>query len=133
MWLLIAFIILAYLLGSISSAIIICKVMGYPDPRTEGSKNPGATNVLRVANKTAAIMTLLGDALKGFIPVFIAKLMGLEGISLGFIALAAFIGHLFPIFFGFKGGKGVATYLGCLLGLSWLLGLLAIADRKSVV
>lgn len=126
MLLFILFLILAYLFGSISSAIIVCRLMGYPDPRTAGSKNPGATNVLRVAGKIPAIIALLGDALKGFAPVLIAKIgFGIHGMDLGWIALAAFLGHVYPIFFGFRGGKGVATYFGCLFALSWVLGLFA--------
>ncbi|HLB42129.1 MAG TPA: glycerol-3-phosphate 1-O-acyltransferase PlsY [Gammaproteobacteria bacterium] len=116
-------IIIAYLFGSLSSAIIVCKIMGLPDPRTQGSKNPGATNVLRIGGKKVALITLLGDALKGMIPVLIAKWYGFNTIGLAFIAYAAFIGHLFPIFFRFQGGKGVATALGCLLALSWPTGL----------
>lgn len=113
----------AYLIGSISSAIIVCKVMGLPDPRTEGSRNPGATNVLRIGGKVPAIITLLGDMLKGVIPVLIAKWLGFDAAMLAPVAFAAFIGHLFPVFFGFEGGKGVATALGCLFAISWPLGL----------
>ncbi|MET0100926.1 MAG: glycerol-3-phosphate 1-O-acyltransferase PlsY [Sedimenticola sp.] len=112
----------AYLLGSISSAIIVCKLMGLPDPRTEGSNNPGATNVLRIGGKKAAAVTLLGDSLKGFIPVLIANLMGVDPMVLAGVALAAFLGHLYPVFFGFKGGKGVATALGVQFGLGWQIG-----------
>lgn len=112
-------IIIAYLFGSISSAIIVCKLMRLPDPRTTGSKNPGATNVLRIGGKKAAIITLLGDLLKGLIPVVIAQMLGFSSIVLALVAIAAFIGHLFPIFFRFEGGKGVATALGCLIALSW--------------
>ncbi|MES9961425.1 MAG: glycerol-3-phosphate 1-O-acyltransferase PlsY [Sedimenticola sp.] len=112
----------AYLLGSISSAIIVCKLMGLPDPRTEGSNNPGATNVLRIGGKKAAAITLLGDSLKGFIPVLIANLMGVDPMVLAGVALAAFLGHLYPVFFGFKGGKGVATALGIQFGLGWQIG-----------
>src|SRR3990167_7024040 len=111
--------IIAYLFGSISSAIIVCKIMGLPDPRTEGSRNPGATNVLRIGGKKAAAITLIGDMLKGFLPVFIAAIIGLDSIGLALVAFAAFSGHLFPIFFRFEGGKGVATALGCLIALSW--------------
>jgi glycerol-3-phosphate acyltransferase PlsY len=100
----------AYLLGSVSSAIIVCRLLGLPDPRGEGSGNPGATNVLRIGGKKAAAVTLIGDMLKGLLPV-----------------LAAFLGHLYPVFFGFRGGKGVATALGVLLGLHWPVGLLTIA------
>lgn len=120
-------IIIAYLLGSLSSAIIVCRLWGLPDPRTEGSKNPGATNVLRIGNKKAAIITLLGDGLKGFIPVLAANYYGIDGAPLALIGLAAFFGHLFPVFFRFEGGKGVATSFGALLGLSWPLGAIAIA------
>ncbi|MDX1810568.1 MAG: glycerol-3-phosphate 1-O-acyltransferase PlsY [Gammaproteobacteria bacterium] len=114
----------AYLIGSISSAIIVCKIMGLPDPRTTGSKNPGATNVLRSGNKKAAAITLIGDALKGLIPVLVAKFLGLSPEILAATAVAAFMGHLYPIFFAFKGGKGVATALGVYLGISFPIGLL---------
>lgn len=103
-------IIIAYLFGSISAAIVTCKVMRLPDPRSQGSRNPGATNVLRIGGKKAAIFTLLGDMLKGFIPVLLAKWYGFDNLSLSLITLAAFLGHLFPIFFRFEGGKGVAVY-----------------------
>ena len=115
-------IIAAYLMGSVSSAIIVCKLMGLPDPRTQGSNNPGATNVLRIGGKKAAAITLLGDSLKGFIPVFIANLMDVSPLILAAVALAAFLGHLYPVFFGFKGGKGVATALGLQFGLGWGIG-----------
>lgn len=117
----IAFIIGAYLLGSLSSAIIVCRCFRLPDPRGEGSGNPGTTNVLRLGGKVPAIITLVGDVLKGFIPVYVAKLMGIDALYLGYIAMAAFFGHLFPIFFRFQGGKGVATLLGAVAGLSWPL------------
>lgn len=116
------FIVAAYLSGSISAAIIVCKIMQLPDPRTEGSGNPGATNVLRVGGKKAAAITLLGDMLKGFVPVFVAHLFGVSALALAIIGFAAFIGHLYPVFFGFKGGKGVATMLGVLFGFHWLIG-----------
>ena len=116
-------ILLAYLIGSISSAIVVCKIMGLPDPRTEGSRNPGATNVLRIGGKKAAIITLIGDVVKGIIPVIAAKLYGFDTLSLSLITFAAFFGHLFPIFFRFQGGKGVATAFGCLIALSWPVGL----------
>ncbi len=115
-------IIAAYLLGSISSAIIVCRLMGLPDPRTLGSNNPGATNVLRIGGKKAAAITLFGDGLKGFIPVFIGLKLGVIPLVLGLTGLAAFLGHLYPIFFGFKGGKGVATALGVQFGFSWMIG-----------
>jgi glycerol-3-phosphate acyltransferase PlsY len=111
-----------YLLGSVSSAIIVCKLMGLPDPRTEGSKNPGATNVLRIGGKKAAAITLLGDSLKGFLPVLIANLLQAAPPVLAAVALAAFLGHLYPLFFRFQGGKGVATALGVQFGLGWQIG-----------
>lgn len=113
----------SYLFGSFSSAIIVCKIMGLPDPRTKGSRNPGATNVLRIGGKKAAIITLLGDTLKGVIPVLVAKWFGMEPAGLALVTFAAFLGHLFPIFFRFEGGKGVATALGCMLALAWPVGL----------
>ncbi|MBB72305.1 MAG: glycerol-3-phosphate acyltransferase [Legionellales bacterium] len=121
------FIVAAYLLGSISSAIVVCKVAGLPDPRTEGSKNPGATNVLRVGGKLPAIITLLGDVLKGVIPVLAAKLYGIDGLYLALVACGAFLGHLFPLFFKFQGGKGVATAFGAIIALAWPVGLAALA------
>lgn len=117
----------AYLLGSISSAIIVCRLLGLPDPRGQGSGNPGATNVLRIGGKKAAAITLIGDMLKGLVPVLIAKFLGASVTVQAIVAVAAFLGHLYPIFFGFRGGKGVATVLGVLLGLHWQVGLLTIA------
>jgi len=116
-------VVIAYLIGSLSSAIIVCKALNLPDPRTQGSMNPGATNVLRIAGKGPALITLVGDMLKGFIPVLIGHLIGINGISLGLIAGAAFLGHLYPIFFKFQGGKGVATALGTFLALSPIAGI----------
>ncbi len=116
------FVPVAYIVGSISSAIIICRLMGLPDPREQGSGNPGATNVMRIGGKKAAAITLLGDLLKGFIPVYVANLLAVSADLLAIIGLAAFMGHLYPVFFRFKGGKGVATSIGVLLGFSWLLG-----------
>ena len=116
-------IISGYLIGSISAAIITCKLMGLPDPRSTGSKNPGATNVLRLGGKKAAIITLAGDLIKGLIPVLIAHLLGASEPVLALTGLAAFLGHLYPVFFGFQGGKGVATALGVYIGLSWQAGL----------
>jgi glycerol-3-phosphate acyltransferase PlsY len=113
----------AYLLGSISSAILIARLLGLPDPRGQGSGNPGATNMLRIGGKKAAGFTLAGDMLKGLIPVLIGHALDLPINALALIGFAAFIGHLYPIFFQFKGGKGVATYLGMALGLHWSLGL----------
>lgn len=128
-WLLVP---LAYLVGSISSAIIVCRLMGYPDPRGEGSGNPGATNVMRIGGKKAAAITLAGDALKGVLPVIISKLLGADEYLLAAVMLAAFFGHLYPIFFGFKGGKGVATAFGISLGLYWPLGLAILATWLTV-
>ena len=113
----------AYLLGSVSAAIIVCKVMSLPDPRTQGSGNPGATNVLRVGGKKPAAITLLGDMLKGLLPVLAARALELDTQTIALTGAAAFAGHLFPIFFSFKGGKGVATLLGVLFGFSWWVGL----------
>ena len=116
----------AYLVGSLSFAVIVSRAMGLHDPRTYGSKNPGATNVLRSGSKAAAIVTLLLDALKGWLPVMLVKWFGARyGLGDGTVAmvgLAAFVGHLFPVFFRFKGGKGVATALGVLVATSWILG-----------
>lgn len=117
----------AYLLGSVSCAIIVCRLLGLPDPREQGSGNPGATNVMRIGGKKAAGITLFGDMLKGFIPVYLANVLDISTSLQAVIGLAAFFGHLYPIFFGFKGGKGVATSIGVLLGLSWWLGLAFIA------
>jgi len=132
-------VIAAYLMGSLSSAILLCRVAGLPDPRTEGSGNPGATNVLRFGGKRLAAMVFLGDMLKGLIPVSIATLLGLPPAILAATALAAFLGHVFPVFFGFKGGKGVATTIGVIAGLDPLLALIlllvwlttAVATRYS--
>ena len=118
------FLIVSYLIGSISSAIIICKIVGLPDPRTQGSKNPGATNVLRFGGKKIAVFVLVFDGLKGAIPVIIANYFGLSLFELTFILLFAFLGHVFPLYYGFKGGKGVATYLGGLIGLNFFVGLI---------
>lgn len=116
-------IIASYLIGSLSSAIIVCKLMGLPDPRSEGSRNPGATNVLRFGGKKAAAITLAGDMIKGLVPVLVAKSIGISMEGIAFVGLAAFLGHLYPVFFQFKGGKGVATMLGVMFGFSWWVGL----------
>lgn len=113
----------AYLLGSISSAIIVCKAMGLDDPREGGSGNPGATNVKRLYGSKPAAITLVGDMVKGVIPVLIAHQLGLSAMWVILIGFAAFIGHLYPVFFGFKGGKGVATFLGVMLALNFPMGL----------
>ncbi|MCG2576372.1 glycerol-3-phosphate 1-O-acyltransferase PlsY [Dechloromonas sp. XY25] len=115
--------IAAYLLGSVPFAMISSKVFGLADPRTYGSGNPGATNVLRSGNKKAALMTLIGDALKGAVAVIVARQMGFSDTMIGLVALAVFVGHLYPIFLKFKGGKGVATAAGVLLALDPVLGL----------
>jgi glycerol-3-phosphate acyltransferase PlsY len=112
-----------YLFGSISTAVLTCKLMGLPDPRTEGSGNPGATNVLRLGGKKAAFLTLAGDMLKGLIPVLIAQALHASPLIQSATALAAFLGHLYPVFFSFQGGKGVATALGVAFGLYWPAGL----------
>ena len=119
--------LVAYLMGSLSFAVIVSRAMGLNDPRTYGSKNPGATNVLRSGSKAAAIVTLLLDALKGWLPValvaWFGKPYGLAEGTMALAGLAAFLGHLFPVFFRFEGGKGVATALGVLVGFHWGLGL----------
>ncbi|ACL74085.1 protein of unknown function DUF205 [Thioalkalivibrio sulfidiphilus HL-EbGr7] len=117
----------AYLLGSVSTAILVCRLAGLPDPRSQGSGNPGATNVLRTGRKGAAIITLLGDLLKGLVPVLVAHALGLEPVWIAAVALAAFLGHLFPVYHGFRGGKGVATALGVILGIQAWVGLAALA------
>ncbi len=122
-----ALIVFSYLLGSLSTAIITSKLMGLPDPRTQGSGNPGATNVLRLGGKKAAALTLLGDMLKGIVPMIAASALGMGDATLALAGIAAFLGHLYPVFFGFRGGKGVATALGVLLGMSWMAGLAALA------
>ena len=127
----IAAVVLAYLLGSLSFALIVSRVMGLKDPRSYGSNNPGATNVLRSGNKMAAVATLLLDGLKGWLPVVLVKWFGkdygLEDGTMAAVAFAAFLGHLYPVFFKFQGGKGVATAAGALLGIEWLLGLATLA------
>ncbi|MDB5871837.1 MAG: putative rane protein [Ramlibacter sp.] len=117
----------AYLVGSLSFAVIVSRAMGLKDPRTFGSKNPGATNVLRSGNRSAAIVTLLLDGLKGFLPVLAVKWFGrdwgLEDGTIALVGLAAFLGHLWPVFFRFKGGKGVATFIGVVFGIHPVLGI----------
>ena len=115
--------VLAYLLGSISSAVVIARVMGLPDPRETGSKNPGATNILRYGGKTAAVLTLAGDILKGLIAVLVARALTADAVIITLCGFAAFLGHLFPVFFGFRGGKGVATALGVWFALNPWVGL----------
>jgi glycerol-3-phosphate acyltransferase PlsY len=117
----------AYLVGSLAFAVIVSRAFGLADPRTFGSKNPGATNVLRSGSKAAAITTLLLDAMKGLVPVLLVRAFGrpygLDEGTVGLVALAAFLGHLFPVFFRFQGGKGVATFIGAVFGIHWLLGI----------
>jgi glycerol-3-phosphate acyltransferase PlsY len=122
-----AFILIGYLIGSLSFAVIVSKAFGLPDPHSYGSGNPGATNVLRTGNKLAAVLTLLGDGLKGWFAVFLAQRLawrfGVDDTGIAAVALAVFVGHLFPLFFRFKGGKGVATAAGVLFALDWRIGL----------
>ncbi|MCH8543889.1 MAG: glycerol-3-phosphate 1-O-acyltransferase PlsY [Alcanivorax sp.] len=122
-WLILLLCLGGYLLGSVSSAILICKALGYPDPRTEGSSNPGATNVLRIAGKPAAAMTLAGDVLKGVLPVLAAVLLNQSMTVAALAGFCAFLGHLFPAFFQLRGGKGVATAFGLVFALHWPAGL----------
>jgi glycerol-3-phosphate acyltransferase PlsY len=125
------FILLAYLIGSLSFAVIVSKLFGLPDPRSFGSKNPGATNVLRTGKKLAAVLTLLGDAAKGFLAVFLAKVFaaayGVDQAGVALAAVAVFVGHIYPVFFRFQGGKGVATALGVLLAIHPWLGAITLA------
>ena len=120
-------VVLCYLLGSVSFAVVVSRVMGLADPRSYGSRNPGATNVLRTGNKTAAVLTLAGDALKGWLAIFLvrqfAARFGFEDGTIALATVAVFCGHLFPVFHGFKGGKGVATFIGVVFGIDLLLGL----------
>ena len=119
-------IIFAYLCGSISSAILVCRLAGLPDPRDSGSGNPGATNVLRIGGKGAAVAVLIFDVLKGMLPVWGAYALGVSPFWLGLIAIAACLGHIWPVFFGFKGGKGVATAFGAIAPIGWdLTGVMA--------
>lgn len=118
--------LLAYLIGSISSAVVMARIMGLPDPRTTGSKNPGATNMLRIGGKKAAALTLLGDVLKGVIPVLLAKMLGGGPVLVALAAMGAFLGHLFPLYTGFKGGKGVATGFGTYIALSPLVAFIMV-------
>lgn len=120
------FIIMAYVVGSVCSAVVVAKIFNLPDPRLEGSKNPGATNMLRIAGKPYAILVLVGDMLKGTLPVLIAHFFGLNAFALGWVLLAAVLGHIYPVFFNFEGGKGVATTLGALLGFEPKLGMVVI-------
>ncbi|SMN11247.1 Acyl-phosphate:glycerol-3-phosphate O-acyltransferase PlsY [uncultured Candidatus Thioglobus sp.] len=115
-------IVCAYFLGSVSFALVFCKLLRLDDPRLHGSKNPGATNVMRLYGKKIAIATLIGDLLKGMLPILIGQWLSMSDLVIASIGLFVFLGHLFPVFFNFKGGKGVATLLGVLLGFTWLWG-----------
>jgi acyl phosphate:glycerol-3-phosphate acyltransferase len=115
-----------YLVGSVSAAIITCKLMGLEDPRSVGSNNPGATNVLRHGGKKAAIITLIGDMLKGLVPVIAVTIIEPAAGAIALTGLGAFLGHVFPVYYSFKGGKGVATFYGVLLGFSWMAGIAAL-------
>ncbi|WP_372769711.1 glycerol-3-phosphate 1-O-acyltransferase PlsY [Pseudoalteromonas sp.] len=126
-------IVFAYLFGSISSAVLICKLFRLPDPRTTGSNNPGATNVYRIGGKLPASLVLVFDVLKGTIPVYGAYFLKIEPLYLGFIAIAACLGHIYPIFFGFKGGKAVATAFGSLLPLGFTLAGLLILTWVGLI
>ena len=120
-------VLLAYLLGSVSSAVVIARILGLPDPREVGSRNPGATNILRYGGKTAAILTLAGDILKGVVAVLIARALTADSVIVMLTGFAVFLGHLFPVYFGFRGGKGVATALGVWLAINPWIGLALIA------
>ena len=117
-------VVFGYLCGSIATAIVLCKFMGLNDPRLDGSGNPGATNVLRLHGKKAGMLALAGDTLKGVVPVLLARYIGAPDTVIALAGLAAFLGHLYPVFYGFKGGKGVATLAGVLVATSWQAGLL---------
>jgi len=121
-----ALILTAYLFGSIATAVVVCRLAGLPDPRSEGSGNPGATNVLRIGGRKVAALTLAGDLIKGLLPILIARLLSDDPTLLALVGAAAFLGHLYPIFFGFRGGKGVATALGVMLGMIWPVALAAL-------
>jgi len=127
-----ALILIAYLLGSLPFAVIVSRALGLPDPRTYGSGNPGTTNVLRTGRKVAALLTLAGDGGKGWLAVFLAERLGAEGAGLAACAIAVFAGHLYPVFLGFKGGKGVATAAGVLFAFDPWLGLAALATWLGV-
>lgn len=133
MLLYITVILATYLIGSLSSAVIVCKLWGLPDPRSQGSNNPGATNVLRIGGKLPAIITLLGDGCKGFLPTLLAVHFDLPNLIIAAVMIAALFGHIWPIFFRFAGGKGVATAMGAYLGLNWILGSILIAIWAGVI
>ena len=127
MWVEAGLVAAAYLAGSLTSAVIACRALGLGDPREDGSGNPGATNVMRLHGKKAALLTLGGDVLKGLLPVLLLRLVEAPGAFVVAGGAAAFLGHLYPVFFGWRGGKGVATFIGALLGFHWLLGAAFIA------
>lgn len=122
-----------YLIGSLSSAVFVCRLLGLPDPRLEGSNNPGATNVLRLGGKKAAAITLAGDLAKGLVPVLIATGLGAGPGVVAATALGAFLGHLYPVFFGFRGGKGVATAAGIWAAVSWQIILILVGIWLAVI
>lgn len=132
LFLTIIYIAVAYLVGSFCSAIIVCRLFNLPNPCTHGSNNPGATNVLRLAGKKYAIIVLIVDMLKGLLPVLLAKNLGAGPSALGFVCLAAVLGHMYPLFFKFKGGKGVATTLGALFGFKLSMGTVIVATWLMV-
>ncbi|MDB2386100.1 glycerol-3-phosphate 1-O-acyltransferase PlsY [Shewanella sp.] len=123
----------AYLAGSVSSAVLVCKMRGLPDPRTEGSGNPGATNVLRIGGVSSAVLVLFFDMLKGAAPAYLAFRLGVDPIALGLIAISACLGHIFPVFFGFKGGKGVATAFGATAPIGHFLALYLVLTWVAIV
>jgi len=128
----VGFVVFGYLLGSLPFAVIVSRALGLADPRNYGSGNPGATNVLRTGNKLAAVLTLLGDAGKGWLAIWLAARFGADGAAVAATGLAAFIGHVFPLFLGFKGGKGVATAAGVFFGFSAWLGVCALATWLAI-
>ena len=125
--------VVAYLVGSIPFAVIVSRLMGLPDPRSFGSGNPGATNVLRSGSKAAAVLTLAGDALKGWVAVWAAIRLGLAAEVVAVVALAAFLGHVFPVWLRFKGGKGVATAAGVIFAIDWRVGLAVVVVWLTIV
>lgn len=122
----------AYLLGSVSTAVLVCRAFRKPDPRILGSGNPGASNVLRIAGKPAAVLTFIGDAGKGILPIVLGRYLNIDLMWLGFVGLAAFVGHLFPLFFEFMGGKGVSTAFGVMAILYWPIGLVSVTIWLAV-
>jgi len=127
------YVFLSYLLGSLSAAVITCKLMHLPDPRSEGSNNPGVTNVYQLYGKKPAVFTLVGDVLKGLLPVALARYYDLDVLTVSLVAMAAFLGHLYPLFFSFEGGKGVATAFGLMLALNFYVALLVLVTWLLVL